>query len=94
MATQVTIDGTSFLRSTVKDYGTGIPPEIMSNIFDPFFPSKKPGDGTGLGLSISHGLVRDMHGRLHVESKLGQFTAMMIDLPFIPAAERSPRNPE
>lgn len=80
-ACQITLDGRPFLRATVKDYGTGIPPEIMGNIFDPFFSSKKPGDGTGLGLSISHGLVRDMHGRLHVASEPGHFTAMMIDLP-------------
>lgn len=81
VATQVALDGRPYLRATVKDHGTGIPPEIMGNIFDPFFSSKKPGDGTGLGLSISHGLVRDMQGQLHVESEPGQFTAMMIDLP-------------
>ena len=84
----VTIGDQPYLRTTIKDYGTGIPPEIVGHIFDPFFSSKKPGDGTGLGLSISHSLVRDMGGRLHVESEPGRFTAMMVDLPL------KRRNPE
>ncbi|MEW6594754.1 MAG: PAS domain-containing protein [Thermodesulfobacteriota bacterium] len=87
VAAEVTIDDQPWLRTTVKDYGTGIPPEIMGHIFEPFFSSKKPGEGTGLGLSISHGLIRDMRGRLHAESEPGHFTAMMIDLPLArPAA--------
>ncbi|MEW6500552.1 MAG: ATP-binding protein, partial [Thermodesulfobacteriota bacterium] len=87
LAGRIAIEGQPWLRTTVKDYGTGIPPEIVGHIFDPFFSSKKPGDGTGLGLSISHGLVRDMHGRLHVESEPGHYTAMMIDLPLAGAAQ-------
>ena len=59
----------------MTDVGTGIPEEIIGNIFDPFFSSKKPGDGTGLGLSISHGLVKDFNGYLRVESKIGEYTS-------------------
>jgi len=81
--TTVTIDGRPYVRITVTDYGTGISPEIIGNIFDPFFSSKKPGEGTGLGLSISHGIIREFKGFLHVESEPGRFTSMMVDLPAV-----------
>ena len=73
--------GRTVLRTEITDYGTGIPPELLAQIFEPFFSSKKPGEGTGLGLSISAGLVRDFQGDLRVESKLGERTTMIVDLP-------------
>jgi signal transduction histidine kinase len=73
--------GRVLVRTEITDYGTGIPPELLSQIFEPFFSSKKPGEGTGLGLSISAGLVRDFHGALRVESELGEHTTMIVDLP-------------
>jgi len=69
------------LRTEITDYGAGIPPELLTQIFEPFFSSKKPGEGTGLGLSISAGLVRDFQGELRVESELGEHTTMIVDLP-------------
>ena len=74
-------NGHSLLRTEVTDYGAGIPPEVLPQIFEPFFSSKKPGEGTGLGLSISAGLIRDFHGELRVESELGEFTTLTVDLP-------------
>ena len=79
--TVVSIEGKPYVRTTVIDYGTGIAPEILDNIFDPFFSSKKPGEGTGLGLSISHSIIREFKGLLHAESETGRSTAMMVDLP-------------
>ena len=73
--------GRVLVRTEITDYGTGIPPELLSQIFEPFFSSKKPGEGTGLGLSISAGLVRDFQGALRVESELGEHTTMIVDLP-------------
>ena len=73
--------GRTLLRTEITDYGPGIPPELLTQIFEPFFSSKKPGEGTGLGLSISAGLVRDFQGELRVESELGQHTTMAVDLP-------------
>jgi signal transduction histidine kinase len=73
--------GGTLLRTAITDYGPGIPPELLTQIFEPFFSSKKPGEGTGLGLSISAGLVRDFQGELRVESELGQHTTMTVDLP-------------
>jgi PAS domain S-box-containing protein len=73
--------GRTLVRTEITDYGEGIAPELLTHIFEPFFSSKKPGEGTGLGLSISAGLVRDFQGKLTVESELGKFTTMTVDLP-------------
>ena len=57
----------------IIDSGPGIPPEIQSRIYDPFFTTKPPGQGTGLGLHISHDIIANRHrGRLLVESKPGE----------------------
>ncbi|MBA3002460.1 MAG: PAS domain-containing protein [Desulfurivibrio sp.] len=73
--------GRTVVRTEITDYGDGIPPELLSQIFEPFFSSKKPGEGTGLGLSISAGLVKDFQGQLRVESELGEHTTLTVDLP-------------
>lgn len=73
--------GRTMVRTEITDYGEGIPPEMLSQIFEPFFSSKKPGEGTGLGLSISAGLIKDFQGELRVASELGVYTTMTVDLP-------------
>ncbi len=72
---------TRWLRLTVADQGTGIPPEIQPRIFDPFFTSKPRDKGSGLGLSISHGIVKDHGGVLHFETEPGIGTQFHLDLP-------------
>lgn len=67
----------------VSDSGTGIPPEILDRIFDPFFTSKPQGKGTGLGLSTVLGIVENHGGFVLVESKLGQGTTFLVYLPAI-----------
>jgi two-component system, NtrC family, sensor kinase len=74
-------DGSSYIRVTFHDQGTGIPREILDKVMNPFFSTKPSGEGTGLGLSISHGIVRDHGGRIMLESLEGRFTVVMIDLP-------------
>lgn len=65
----------------IIDNGPGIPPEIQSRIYDPFFTTKPPGKGTGLGLHISHDIIANRHhGLLLVESKPGK-TKFKIVLP-------------
>jgi two-component system, NtrC family, sensor kinase len=64
----------------VRDTGTGIPQEILPNIFDPFF-STKGTKGTGLGLSVSYGIIREHHGDIFVESEEGKGTKFIIKLP-------------
>ncbi len=70
-----------YIRTTVEDFGTGIPVDIQDRIFDPFFTTKPKEIGTGLGLSISYGIVRDHGGELTVESEPGCYTRFHIDLP-------------
>jgi PAS domain S-box-containing protein len=73
-------NGRNFIRTTVEDNGTGIPPEIRDRIFDPFFTTKPKETGTGLGLSISYGIIRDHGGELSVESEPGSYTRFYMDL--------------
>ncbi len=73
--------GAPLVRVTVFDRGTGIPPGEVDKVFDPFFSTKPSGEGTGLGLSISYGIVKEHGGELTVESELGTFTRIHLDLP-------------
>ncbi len=68
-------------RVIIEDNGAGIPAEIISNIFDPFFTSKPPGQGTGLGLSVSYGIIREHNGEITAESSPGKLTRFVISLP-------------
>ncbi len=67
----------------VTDTGSGIAPEVIADIFDPFYSTKEAGQGLGLGLSISYGLVRDMGGTITVESCLGQGSTFAVRLPLL-----------
>jgi len=59
----------------VEDHGPGIPPELVSRIFDPFYTTKEPGKGTGLGLDSVRRIVEDgHHGEVAVESRPGKTT--------------------
>jgi PAS domain S-box-containing protein len=69
------------LRIVVCDHGTGIPEEILDKIGSPFFTTKPLNEGTGLGLNISHGIIRNHGGRLWFDSRAGEFTKVVIDLP-------------
>lgn len=70
-----------YARITVRDPGTGIPPEILPKIFDPFFTTRGVGEGTGLGLSIAYGIVRDHGGCLRVQSALGEGSCFVVFFP-------------
>ncbi len=64
-----------------KDNGSGISPELRQRIFDPFFTTKPVGSGTGLGLSISYGIINKHHGRIDLESTVGEGSCFRIVLP-------------
>jgi len=66
-------------KITFKDTGSGMSEEVMKNIFDPFYTTKK--DGTGLGLSVCYGLIKDHGGELRYESKPAQGTTAIITFP-------------
>ncbi|MGQ9605006.1 MAG: sensor histidine kinase [Thermogutta sp.] len=70
----------------VRDYGTGISPEVLPRIFDPYFTTKKGPDasgkgGSGLGLSACRDIIEAHRGRIRVESALGKGTCFTIRLP-------------
>jgi signal transduction histidine kinase len=57
----------------IMDNGPGIPKDVQSRIYEPFFTTKPPGKGTGLGLHISHDIIANRHhGQLLVDSKPGE----------------------
>jgi PAS domain S-box-containing protein len=67
---------------TIRDNGTGIPPEVKEKMFNPFFTTKPTGEGTGLGLSISHDIVVKQHGgTIEVDTQPGEFTEIKVILP-------------
>jgi len=67
----------------IQDTGSGMKPEILERIFDPYFTTKKSGEGTGFGLSIVKNIVRRHGGAVFVESKLKKGTTFTIYLPLI-----------
>jgi len=73
----------------VADTGSGIPPEHLARIYDPFFTTKAIGRGTGLGLSISYGIVREHGGSLRCDSTVGQGTRFALALPVMTQVVRS-----
>lgn len=74
-------------RITVRDDGTGIAPEILAQIFEPFLTTKQTGKGVGLGLAVSNRIVEQHDGRIDVQSELGKGTAFTIHLPVQSTAE-------
>jgi two-component system, NtrC family, sensor kinase len=69
------------------DTGSGIPPEILPNIFNPFFTTKPIGMGTGLGLAVSYGIIKDHEGEIRVESRPGEGSRFTVILPVIDTEE-------
>jgi signal transduction histidine kinase len=68
---------------SVKDNGNGIPPKVLDKIFQPFFTTKPTGQGTGLGLSLSYDIVKAHGGELKVETKEGEGSEFIIQLPVV-----------
>jgi signal transduction histidine kinase len=65
----------------VEDNGCGIPEDIRTRIFEPYFTTKAEGEGTGLGLAITKRIVEDFDGTLSVESEPGRGTSVRLRLP-------------
>ena len=70
------------LKIVVRDDGSGIPPEILHRIFEPFLTTKETGRGVGLGLAISHSILERHNGTIEVQSEVGKGTTFTLTLPW------------
>ncbi|MGB5985613.1 MAG: ATP-binding protein, partial [Desulfobacterales bacterium] len=66
---------------TVSDTGSGIAPEHLDKIFEPFFSTKPQGEGTGLGLFVTREIVEKMGGSVRVDSRLGHGSRFVVQIP-------------
>jgi PAS domain S-box-containing protein len=78
------------LVAEFRDSGSGIAPEHLPHIFNPFYTTKPRGIGTGLGLSIADGIIREHHGTIRVHSEVGQGALFEVVLPLVASSVKSP----
>ena len=88
VATRALSDG---VEVSIEDTGTGIAPDVLTRIFEPFYTTKPRGKGTGLGLLVTRGIVLEHGGTIDVQSEVGKGTTFVIRLPRDAAAR--PTNP-
>ena len=77
------------LQVRVRDNGTGIPDEVVDNIFNPFFTTKPTDQGTGLGLSLCNDILRGHGGEIRVDTEWGSHTEMIVEFPVSNAPRES-----
>ncbi|MFZ3045968.1 MAG: ATP-binding protein, partial [Desulfatirhabdiaceae bacterium] len=80
-------DSDQFILIDIADNGTGIKPEDLDHIFDPFYTTKAVGHGTGLGLAVSYALVKKHGGHIEVKSRVKAGTTVSVYLPVTRPAE-------
>jgi PAS domain S-box-containing protein len=83
-----------FVRLTVTDTGTGIAPDVLEKVTEPFFTTKDQGKGSGLGLSMVYGFAKQSNGAFRIESELNKGTTAELWLPRCAAKRAAERRPE
>ncbi|MBE0566292.1 MAG: HAMP domain-containing protein [Krumholzibacteria bacterium] len=78
------VPGRDAVALEVADTGSGIAPEHLEKLYDPFFSTKQEGQGTGLGLAVVYGIVESHGGQIDVETALGRGTRFTVTLPLRP----------
>jgi PAS domain S-box-containing protein len=76
-----------YVRLCVSDTGTGIAPEHLEKVLEPFFTTKEVGKGSGLGLPMVYGFAKQSNGAFRLESKLGNGTVAQLFIPRVPAED-------
>ncbi|MFC1816980.1 response regulator [Thermodesulfobacteriota bacterium] len=86
----------NYVKLIVRDTGTGLDPEIITRIFEPYFTTKSLAEGTGMGLAVVYGIVKSHDGAIRVQSELGTGTTVEVLFPRIDmvAVEPKPEEPE
>jgi PAS domain S-box-containing protein len=87
-----TLSRDSHVVLRVADTGSGMPPEILARIYEPFFTTKEMGKGTGLGLSTVYGIVKQTGGDIQVSSEVDNGTVFTISLPVAPETDAEEGN--
>lgn len=82
------VGGRPHIRISLTDQGTGIPSDLLDKTIRPFFTTKPSGQGTGLGLSLSNNIIKEHGGRITLESREGEFTRVIIDVPAVEKGEQ------
>ena len=65
----------------IEDNGSGVPPDRLANLFDPFYTTRAPGEGTGLGLTITARIVQKLGGTVDAENRNGRGARFTVRLP-------------
>lgn len=81
-----------FLRFQVVDSGSGMPPDVLRRVGEPFFTTKEPGKGMGLGVFLVRTLAARLGGRFDLQSEAGLGTTALFELPCLPAPVPSEAN--
>jgi PAS domain S-box-containing protein len=80
-ASRIGVIPDQYVLIAIRDFGEGIPSELIGSIFEPFFTTKVDEEGSGLGLSVVFGFVRQSGGYIFIESEVGEGTTVKIFLP-------------
>jgi PAS domain S-box-containing protein len=80
-----------FVELSVEDSGTGIAPEVLERMFEPFFSTKEIGRGSGMGLATVHGIVHEHGGHIVVEAAPGKGSRFRILMPLLEAPAQAAR---